>query len=454
MRVLIISICWLVLCSGSQATAGEVKPPATDLSNIKILDLHTARQVALAGNPDLAAVQARVEQARARVAQAAADWWPSIDLTGGVMRERLSDTDFQYNRTLAGLYNSEAERSTDNFSAGLQAIWTLFDGFYRKFNNEKAGYDVQSEQAAELNTRRLLATAVAEAFYNAQLARTNVDIAEADKAFYTRQLADAQQRWDVGAGTKGDILNIKVQYNSAETRSIQSRREFEAAGYGLAALMGLPQGDFPEHISLAPLDRKARAGSVSEDVDALINDAWAMRPDIRQREMILKQARAGMGIAQASFFPRVELAGAVNSNRQDDAAMTGDDMGYTVSMNIVWNLFDGGKKKSRLAEAGMARQEAGHALKNLKNQVASEVRQNLALLRAARDQVRLQQGTVSLVEENRDLAQRAYEAGEASLVRLNEAQRDLTTTYGRLAQAQASWHLARERLDSSVGRNL
>ena len=45
-----------------------------DLARIKVLDLTTAQTVALAGNPSMAAAQARVEQARARVRQAVASW--------------------------------------------------------------------------------------------------------------------------------------------------------------------------------------------------------------------------------------------------------------------------------------------------------------------------------------------------------------------------------------------
>ena len=76
------------------------------------------------------------------------------------------------------------------------------------------------------------------------------------------------------------------------------------------------------------------------------------------------------------------------------------------------------------------------------------------LLAAAEEQVRLQRDTVQLVQENRDLAKNEYEAGESSLVRLNEAQRDLTTTHGRLAQALVSSQLQRQRLLAAAGRNL
>jgi outer membrane protein TolC len=123
-------------------------------------------------------------------------------------------------------------------------------------------------------------------------------------------------------------------------------------------------------------------------------------------------------------------------------------------MNMSWNLYAGGADKARMIEAEQAKREAVYTLAGLRNSVAAEIRQNLALLAAAQEQVRLQRETVKLVEENRDLAKNEYDAGEASLVRLNEAQRDLNTTYGRLAQALVSYHLAMQRLLSATGQNL
>ncbi len=289
---------------------------------------------------------------------------------------------------------------------------------------------------------------------NAQLAQTNVDIAKADKAFYTRQLEDAQNRYDVGAGPWGDVLNIKVQLNSAETNLMLNQRESEAAGYGLAALMGIPDAAFPAHVRLEALDREFVTGNFEENIEQLLQEALLARPDVHRQEMNVKQAEAGTGLAEAPFYPTVQLAGAVNGARQGDVSITGDDFGNSVSVNIAWNIFAGGADKARLVEAKQAKREAHYGLLNLRNQVASEIRQDIALLEAAQEQVRLQRESVGLVEENRDLAKNEYEAGEASLVRLNEAQRDLSTTYGRLAQSLVGYHRAIQRLDSATGRNL
>jgi len=107
-----------------------------------------------------------------------------------------------------------------------------------------------------------------------------------------------------------------------------------------------------------------------------------------------------------------------------------------------------------LFEAKQREREVAYTLASLRNKVAAEIRQDLALLAAAQEQVRLQRDSVELVKENRELAKNEYEAGEASLVRLNEAQRDLTTTYSRLAQALVGYHQARHKLLSATGRNL
>jgi outer membrane protein TolC len=58
------------------------------------------------------------------------------------------------------------------------------------------------------------------------------------------------------------------------------------------------------------------------------------------------------------------------------------------------------------------------------------------------------------VRRTRDLVEKEYSAGQASLVRLNEAQRDLTTAMGRLALARAALRQAWFNLETDTGRIL
>jgi len=79
-RICIIIV--LVFLTVTAVAAEEEPIPAPDLADIEVLDLQTAQRLALKGNPDLAAAMSRIEQARARVNQAMAAWWPTLDVTG------------------------------------------------------------------------------------------------------------------------------------------------------------------------------------------------------------------------------------------------------------------------------------------------------------------------------------------------------------------------------------
>jgi len=425
-----------------------------EMAGVKVLDLATAQRIALAANPDMAAALARMEQARARVDQALAAWWPNLDLSASGTKTRLSDNAYEAREAFALLSGEPVDRTTDNFNAALKATWVLFDGFYRNYAIEQARFAEKGSTAARRDAQRLLALNVAEAFFNAQLAQTRVDIAEADRKFYASQLGDAQNRYEVGVGKWGDVLNIKVQLNSAKTSLMLGRRQFEAASYGLAALMGIPDAAFPEAMRLAELDRNIRFEADKDDPEKLIAQALAARPDIQRLRMMTEEAKAGRGRAEASRYPRVQVFGTVNGDRYGDPALGIDDFGNTIGVSLAWNLFRGGADRARVVEAGHREREAGYTLAALRNKIASEVRQDLALLAAAEEQVCLQRESVDLVRENRDLAKNEYEAGEASLVRLNEAQRDLTATHGRLAQALVSYHQARHRLLAATGQNI
>ena len=72
-------------------------------------------------------------------------------------------------------------------------------------------------------------------------------------------------------------------------------------------------------------------------------------------------------------------------------------------------------------------------------------------LEGAQKQLWLQRANAVLVEKNRDLVEKEYRAGSTSLVRLNEAQRDLVSAQGQLALARISLRQAWYDLWTATG---
>lgn len=439
---------------GERVPAGL--PSGADLAGIQTLDLETAKRIAVSENPTLAAARARIEQAGQRVRQAQAAYLPRVDASGSASHVGVSDNEQEGQLQLARLFDPRAriDGTEDRYALGLTASWTLFDGFARKFAREAERFGEMQQKEAHDEARRLLLTSVSTTYYNAQLALENTTIAQADEIFNQRQVTDADIRLRVGTGALSDVLNFKVQANSARSRLNQSTLEFRRLLIGLAALMGVPDAGLPEGLSLSPLAPEIDAEMGMPDAEALIAEALAHRPDLQQSDFRIKQAESRIQLARSEFFPKFSLFADLSGKRNSSIKFEEDDVGYAMGVNMSYPLFSGGAREARVHEAAWARAEAQRVTANLSLTVAAEVRQAVAEINRAQTELRLQRANTSLVEQNRDLVEKEYAAGQGTLVRLNEAQRDLVTAQSRLASALVSLRLAWQTLDSATGRIL
>ncbi len=460
-------LCWMVV----QASAGIAQETAATGSSVKEqpghattidwaamspLDLKTTVGIALTGNPGLEAAAARVRQAKAQVVQARATYWPRLDANASGARAELSENAYRQNLAAVRLLNPAAtiEDPQDYYNADLTASWTLFDGFERKFSNASARYGEQSSAEALNDARRLLIAAVALSYFSAQLALENIAIAEADEEFNRRQLADAQARRRVGTGALSDVLNFQVRKNQAKTTRINQEYRYEIALYGLAALLGLPGSRLPAHVQLVRLSAETNAERSTPPVDELIANAMDHRPDIRQAQWRIKQTEAQVKIAQSDYYPTVLVAGSVDGERTGDPEFGRDDFGNRVQVGLAYNLFAGGYTRAKIREARQRKVELQKRLEELILSATSDIRSSVALVVTARTQVTLQLENVDLVQRTRDLVEKEYNAGQGSLVRLNEAQKDLTTARSNLVLALVGLRQAWVALETRTGKIL
>ncbi len=426
------------------------------LSKVQVLDLDTAAEVALIGNPSLAAAQARVQQAAEVVKQAWAPYWPQLDASASVSRVKLSERDYIPQNALITAFNpgTSLNNPEEYYKAGLSASWLIFNGFARKFNLAAARYGEKASVSARFDTERLLLSAVTANFLQAQLAQENIAIAKADEAFNQRQLVEARLRYDVGTGSLSDVLNFQVRVNSAKSLLIQQERVLQTNLISLAALMGLPGSNFPEQVRLAELAPLQKQEMVIPQVPQLIETAVQLRPDLQQYEWNTQRAQAAIKQAQAGYYPTLSLVGNYDGQRPEDIHFENDDFGNTVGVGLSWNLFAGGLTRARVGEARAREIEVKKATENLSINVASEVRTSSAQIESAQRQLTLQEENTRLVQQQRDLVEKEYKAGVGSLVRLNEAQRDLTVAQAQLASARVALRVSWYDLLTATGEIL
>jgi outer membrane protein TolC len=124
-----------------------------------VLDLETAKRIALADSPSLVAAGDRFRQAQERVRQANSAYWPRLDASGSGSRIVLSENDYQANLAKA-IPNIQVDDTETYYRAGLTASWILYNGFERKFAKMSSQYGEQGSLEAIKDAQRLLLSSI------------------------------------------------------------------------------------------------------------------------------------------------------------------------------------------------------------------------------------------------------------------------------------------------------
>ena len=443
LHVYLSGLCFCLFAGIAQAQ--DDKPLPT------ILTLDEAKRIALSESPTLQAAQARVEQAQAVLKQSRSEFLPIVGATAGASFTELSDNDAEQGAAQAQFFGQSFDDTVEGYQGSISLRYLIFDGFGRKFRNAYARLGAERSESAMMETNRLLMNAVSLAYHNVQLARENINIAKADEAFNDRQLKEAQLRYKAGKGSLSDTLNFEVRIRAAQSNLLQAKRSHSVALIVLVQLMGVEHKRVPDgmDVDVLMLERDDEMNPLNED--ELVAKGLAIRPDLKNIETLLDQSDALVGIGRSSYFPTVSGVISGDASRLDNGYFEEDDVSSTVGIQMEYTFFNGGRRKAMLSENKAFRREVKHSLDEQGIAVVAEVREAARNLETAQKVLILQRETTSLVEQNRDLVEKEYRAGQGSLVRLNQAQRDLTSQQASLASARVSLHQAWVNLDSATG---
>ena len=337
----------------------------------------------------------------------------------------------------------------------LTAGWLLFDGFARECSMAMARYGKRETEAARLEAQRLILAAVAQAYYGVQLAREGDRIADANLEFTERLVKEAERRYELGKGSRSDMLSFRVRQYQARSGKLDITANLAAARVALAVLLNLPQATLPECVDVASLTPEGPKEMTQPDEAVLIAYALDHRPELIQGGYSIKRAEATAKQKKAAYAPQVGLFAQLDGQRLRHSSLEGDDFSSTVGFNISYDIFTGGRRHAQVKEARHQQREAQYRLAAKEQEITGEIKNACIELSQSQQQLILQRASTKDIQENRDLEEKAYNAGKGALLRLTLAQRDLVEAQARLAVARVSliqnWYKLRSLTGEILG---
>lgn len=425
---------------GTYAIAYDALPALPDA-----LDVDTAVEIALVGNPSLETAFMRVEAAKARVAAAKSAYLPTIDAVARYSK------DFEVSQQNAFGF---ALPTGPTYSVALRGSWVLFDGLAREYRIRAARLGVKESRAARADARRLLRQAVESAFYDTLGAEESVRIAEADLGFERDLLDETTKRQRRGDSALSDKLNLETRVESAVARVEAERSRLRTLRHSLAELLGARDGLIPERTRLVPLDDAEAEERGAPDESILIRDALRRRPDLAVTEAAFERAAADAEAANADWYPRLAVSGEAGRNRFGNARFTSNNTATNVGVEATWNLFAGGATAAGRREAVANRQVARAQRAEARNRIIAEIRRSVEAVRNAQRQLEIVERQRGLAERTRDLVRKEYASGNASLVRLNEVQRDFAVAKANVVAERVNLRTAWSALRAAASTPL
>ncbi len=394
-------------------------------------------QTALTNNYDLRIAVARVEEARAVLAQNRSLYQPQV----------------AYQAAAGAGRNVTANAPSDNGGPAGTAIefdgsvsWEIdLWGRIRRLNESARAQFLATQEARRNLTISLLAN-VAASYFQLLALDKQLSIAEDSTNSFTQSLTIFSQRLRGGVSSKLETASARAALASAAASIPELRRQIAAQENQLRLLLGLPP---------APLLRGRAAledERLPEVPPGLPSALLERRPDIRQAEQLMRSANARVGVAKADFYPTLSLTALFGQVSPELSSLTsGAANAWEAAGGLTGPIFEGGLLKAQLRQARAQWDEARLQYQSTVLNALGEVANALAA-RQQLAQERLEQSrAVTAYEEAVLVANERYTAGQANYYELLQEQQLLFPAENALTQTELNQLLATVQLYKALG---
>ena len=378
--------------------------------------LDALQDQAASANQDLKAAAARVRQARALRQTAQADRYPTIDGGFGPNRQRSS---------------AAAQGLPDDAAASTVTLWRAQVGasyeadLFGRIASEVDAATADAQQSAALfeSVKLALQADVAQTYFTIRGLDAQLELYRRTVDLRSETLALVQRRHREGDISELDVARSRSALASAQSEALAIQRERAVAEHALATLLGKTPAEFS--LAANPLDR------LPVNIPAgLPSSLLERRPDIAAAERAMAAANARIGAAQAAFFPRLTLTGAMGYESAELGNLLQWSsrtflLGPLIGTALTLPIFDGGRREAGVERARARYEEDVAAYRQTVLRAFREVEDGLASLRILGEQTQVQDLAVEQAARAAKLSQIQYREGSVSYLDVIDADREV-----------------------------
>jgi len=375
-------------------------------------------------NQELRAAEARYRAARAQVAVARSSLFPTIGAGANATRSRRGAGD--------------TSQSTRNYSVTVDASWEI-DLWGRIRRNIEAAGAAAEASAADLEALRLvLQSEVVTNYFQLRVADVTRELLDDAANNFQRSYELTQNRYNAGVAAKVDVVQAEAQLRSTQAQAIDIRASRAAFEHAIAILIGKAPASFT-------LDKAEFHVKMPEIPPGIPSTLLERRPDIAAAERRAASANARIGVAQAAYFPALNLSASAGFASSSLAHLfTAPNRVWSLGAALAGTLLDFGGRAGQVSAAEAAYDEAVANYRQTVLEGFQEVEDNLATLHWLSEESKVQLDAARAARESVVLTVNQYKAGTVSYLNV------VTVQNTQLSEERSTVNLIGRRLTATI----
>ena len=383
---------------------------------------------ALEHNLSVAGQEASLE--RSAIEKNTADWsWvPNLSAS--------ASENWSFGRGIGG---DNTYKSGNSASTGfnLSSSMPLFDGLatpnrmaLARLNLEAATADLEK---ARDDVRVSVAKAYVQILYNYEI----LDVAREQLKIDSLQVARLEGLFENGKASAAEVSQQKATQAASRLTLVQAQNNLRSSLLDLTQLLELPVWDGFQVIR--PLLQMENL--LLSSPDDIFADALGIRPAIRAEELRLEGTERSIRIAQAQYYPSLNLSAGLGTNYYTSFAtqsfwqQLGNNFSQYVGLSLNIPIFNRFSTRNQVRTAKLNRHTQEIQLQQVKNNLYKEIVQAWNGAMAAQAKWHSAHEAETAARDAFVLQQAKYENGKATLTEFNEARNRLVKAQSDAVQA-------------------
>ncbi len=425
---------------GNAASSQTAAPPT--------ITLQDALRLAKNNNPQLQAAITEAGVAHQDKVQARAALLPSVNY----------NTQYLYtqgNGTPAGRY--VANNGVHEYLAQGNAHEAVSAANFADFRRTQAAEAV-AKARAEVAARGLV-VAVVQSYYTLVVSQRKYATAQRAANEGERFFKITQQLEQGGEVAHSDVVKAEIQYQQVKRDLQESQLGMQKARLDLAVLL-FP--NFNENFSVVDDLRLPEPLPGFQEIATL---ASRKNPDLHAAMAALQAANNEVTVAQAGYLPALSLdyfygidanqfatrSPTIPPSAEFAGSPSFNNLGYAATASLTLPVWNWGATHSKVKQADLRRRQARVELSFAQRQLLSNIRSFYGEAQTARSELESLARSAELAAESLHLTTLRYQAGEATVLEVVDAQNTSTMAQNAYDDGEARFRLAVAHLQTLTG---